>query len=58
MDSDASLHSSDSSVFIMMPSVVTQRERHVLDEEGTKEVVENQELVGQVQDLIATHISK
>jgi len=55
---DASPPSPDSSVLFRVSSVVTQYEHHVYEGEDTEDVIENQELWGQVQDSIAANKPK
>ena len=58
MESNASPSSPDSFVSFRVPSVVTQYEHRVQEEEDTEDVVEDNEPEGQVQDSIATHKPK
>ena len=58
VESDASSPSSDSIVSFGVPTIVTQLERHVQEEEDTDDVIEGPEPEGQVQDSIAAHKPK
>ena len=58
VESDASSPFSDSTASFGMPTVVTQFEHHVQEEEDTDDVIEDPEPEGQVQDSIATQKPK
>jgi len=58
VESDASPPSPDSYVSFRVPSVMIQYEHYVQEEEDTKDVIEDPESEGQVQDSIALHKPK
>jgi len=58
VESDASPPSLDSFISFRGPSVVTQYEHHIHEDEDIEDVIEDPEPEGQVQDYIAAHKPK